>query len=172
VERHHGCPIGNPASYAAAVPSTSFRPRGPETDPGQRPLAASFTAVFGALLTAEVLLFGALMVLADPRLDRGTVVIAVLVLAGAASSLMVFQGRRGGWILLVLAAIGALAAVLMFALVLSALGLPDQMWIAVLLAVVPLGCLVLAPQRPVRQWAGLGPTRRPAGGRRGPARSH
>jgi peptidoglycan/LPS O-acetylase OafA/YrhL len=143
------------------VPSTSFRPR-----------AASVAAAFGALLTAEMLFFGVVLVMADPRLDRSTLVIAVLVLAGAGGTLMVFQGRRGGWMLLALAAVGALAAVLMLALVLSALGIPDQLWMPVLLAVVPLACLVLAPQRPVRQWAGLDPTRRPAGGRRGPARSH
>jgi hypothetical protein len=154
------------------VPSTSFRPRGSETDTGQRPLAAVFAAVFGALLTAEVLFFGALLVLPDVRLDRVTVVIAVLALAGATGSLMVFQGRRGGWILLAVTAVGALAAVMMMVLVLAALGATAATWAAVLLTVGPLGCLVLAPQRSVRAWAGLRSARRPAGGRRGPARSH
>jgi hypothetical protein len=143
------------------VPSTPFRPR-----------AASITAAFGALLTAEVLFFAVILVMADPRLDRSTLVIVVLVVAAATGTLMVFQGRRGGWILLGLAAVGTLAAVLMYALILSALGVPDQMWTAVPLALVPLGCLVLAPQRAVRAWAGLAPARRSAGGRRGPAGSH
>jgi hypothetical protein len=152
------------------VPSTSFRAPEPGTGTGQRPLAASFATVFGVLLTAEVLFFGALLVGPDVRLDRVTVVIGVLVLAGAAGSLMVFQGLRGGWVLLVLSAVGALAALLLMVLVLGALGATAQMWAATLLAVGPLGCLVLAPQRSVREWAG--PTRRPAGGRRGPARPH
>jgi hypothetical protein len=153
------------------VPSTSFRGRGPETDTGQRPLAASFATAFGVLLTAEVLFFGALLVVPDVRLDRVTVVIGVLVLAGAAGSLMVFRGVRGGWVLLVLTAVAALAALLLMALVLGALGATAEMWAAALLAVGPLGCLVLAPRRAVREWEGRGPTRRPAGGRRGPTRS-
>ncbi len=78
------------------MPSTSFRPREPGTDTGQRPLAASFATAFGALLTAEVLFFGAFLVLPDARLDRVTLVTVVLALAGAVGSLMVFQGRRGG----------------------------------------------------------------------------
>lgn len=154
------------------MPSTSFRPRGPDTDAGQRPLAASFASAFGVLMTVEVLFFGGLLVVPEPRLDRVTVVIGVLVLAGAAASLLVFRGLRGGWILLVLAAVGGVAAVGVMVLVLGALGLTSQMWAAVLLAVGPLGCLVLAPQRSVRAWAGLEPTRRPAGGRRAPAGSH
>ena len=152
------------------MPSTSFRPRAPGTDTGQRPLAASFASAFGALLTAEVLFFGALMVVPDVRLDRVTVVIGVLVVAAAAGSVMVFRGVRGGWVLLVLTAVGALAALLLMALILGALGLTAEMWAAALLAVGPLGCLVLAPRRSVREWSGPGPTRRPAGGRRGAAR--
>jgi hypothetical protein len=153
------------------VPSTSFRPRTPGTDAGQRPLAATFATAFGVLLTAEVLLFGGLMVLADPRVDRVAVVLTVLLLAGAAGSLMVARGVRGGWVLLVLTAIGALAGLLLMVLVLAALGGTEQAWAVALLAVGPLGCLVLAPRRSVREWEGREPTRRPAGGRRGPVRS-
>jgi hypothetical protein len=153
------------------VPSTSFRPRAPGTDAGQRPLAASFAAAFGALLTAEVLFFGGLMVLADPRVDRVAVVLAVLLVAGAAGSVMVLRGVRGGWVLLVLTAIGALGALLLMVLILAALGVMAHAWAAALLAVGPLGCLVLAPRRSVREWSGPEPTRRPAGGRRGAAGS-
>jgi peptidoglycan/LPS O-acetylase OafA/YrhL len=153
------------------VRPTSSRPRGPGTGSGRRPLAASFATAFGALLTAEVLFFGFLLVLPDPRPDRIALTTAVLVVAGAAGSLMVFQGRRGGWVLLVVAAVGTLAAVLVLALVLGALGLTGQMWAAVLLAVGPTGCLVLALQRSVREWAGRDRARRPAGGRRAAGRS-
>jgi hypothetical protein len=69
-------------------------------------------------------------------------------------------------------AVGVLAAVLMLVLVLGALGATDQMWFAVPLVVGPLGCLVLALRRPVREWAGLRPARRSAGGRRGAPASH
>jgi hypothetical protein len=153
------------------VPSTSLRPRGPETDSGQRPLAASFAAAFGALLTAEVLFLGCWLVVSDARLDRVTVVVGVLVVASAAGSVLVARGVRGGWVLLVLAAVGALAALLLMALIFGALGVASAMWAAALLAVGPLGCLVLAPRRSVREWSGPAPTRRSAGGRRAAARS-
>ena len=96
----------------------------------------------------------------------------VLALAALAATLMVFRGVRGGWILLALTAVGALAALLMLALVLGALGATAEMWSAVVLTVGPIGCLVLALGRPVREWTGPAGTRRSAGGRRGRARSH
>lgn len=145
------------------MPSTSVRPPGPEADPGLRPLAASFATAFGALLTTEVLIFGVLMVVADPRLDRATLVAATLVLAAAVGSLMVFQGRRGGWLVLVLASVGAFAGLFLLLLVIRALGVPAEPWAVALLAAPPLGCLVLAPQRAVRSWAGPAPAGRPAG---------
>ena len=154
------------------MPSTSFRPRGPEPDLVPRPRAAAVAAAFGALMTAELLFLAVMLVVGNSRLDRSGVVIVVLVLAAAAGTLMTLQGRRGGWLLLALAAIGALAAVGMLALILIALEAPGPLAVPALLAVGPLGCLALAPQRSVRRWAGLHPTRRPAGGRRGPAPSH
>jgi hypothetical protein len=73
---------------------------------------------------------------------------------------MVLRGRRGGWQMLTVTAVGVLLALFMFALVLGALGVPSGMGWA-LLAVGPVASLVLAPRRRVREW-----TRRSAGGRR------
>ena len=83
------------------MPSTSFSARRrAATGAPERPLAVPFAAGFGALTAVEVLFLGALMWLPDPRMDRVTVVTLLLVAAASAGSLMVLQGRRGGWLLL------------------------------------------------------------------------
>jgi hypothetical protein len=154
------------------VPSTSFRGTnrsGARLD--ERPLAVPFAAAFGALMAGEVLFLGVALLLPDFRLDRFTVVFLVLVLWAVAGSLMVLQGRRGGWIVLVIVALGGVAAVLILVLILAALGATGSAWAAALLTVGPLGCLVLAPQRSVRQWTGASAARRSAGGRRGSGRA-
>ena len=151
-----------------AGPRARNRSGAPEDE---RPLAVPFAAAFGALMAAEVLFLGVALLLPDFRLDRFTVVFVVLFLGAVAGSLMIVQGRRGGWILLVVVALGGLAAVLVLVLILAALGGTGPAWAAALLTVGPLGCLVLAPQRSVRQWAGARPARRSAGGRRGSPRA-
>ena len=133
----------------------------------ERPLAVAVAAAFGALLAAEVLFLSVVLLLPDFRLDRLTVVFLMVFLGAVGGSLMVIQGRRGGWILLVIVALGGLAAVLILVLVLAALDATGSAWAAVLLTVGPLGCLVLAPQRSVREWAAAGAARRSAEGRRG-----
>jgi hypothetical protein len=136
-----------------------------------RPLVVAIAAVFGALLAAEVLFLGGMPLLSDGRLNRFTVVFLALFVGAVAGSLMVVQGRRGGWIVLMIVAAGGLAAVLILVLVLAALDVAGVAWVAVLLSVGPLGCLVLAPQRSVREWSRAGAARRSAGGRRRAARS-
>jgi hypothetical protein len=98
-------------------------------------------------------------------------VLLVLFLGAVAGSVMVVQGRRGGWILLMVVALGGLAAELILVLVLAALDGTGSAWAAALLTVGPLGCLVLAPQRSVREWSAAGAARRSAGGRRRPPRA-
>ena len=131
----------------------------------------AIAAFFGALLAAEVLFLGGVPLLSDAPLSRFTVVFLVLFVGAVAGSLMVVQGRRGGWIVLMIVASGGLAAVLILLLVLAALDVAGVAWAAVLLSVGPLGCLVLAPQRSVREWSRAGAARRSAGGRRRAARS-
>jgi hypothetical protein len=154
------------------VPSTSLRARNGSGGPHEeRPIAVATAAVFGALLAAEVLFLGGMIVLPDARVDRFSVVFLVLFLGAVAGSLMVVQGRRGGWIVLLIVGLGGLATVLVLVLVLAALDATGAAWAAALFAVGPLGCLVLAPQRPVREWTRAGAARRSAGGRRRAARS-
>ena len=55
-----------------------------------------------------------------------------------------------------------LAVVVLFAV----LGGGSALWGALALLIAPVGCLVLALRRPVREWTRAGRARRPAGGRR------
>jgi polyferredoxin len=141
-------------------------PKPSVADQDERPLTVAIAAVFGALLAAEVLFLGGMPLLSDAGLNRFTVVFLVLFVGAVAGSLMVVQGRRGGWIVLMIVASGGLAAVLILLLVLAALDVAGLAWVAVLLSVGPLSCLVLAPQRSVREWSRAGAARRSAGGRR------
>jgi hypothetical protein len=136
------------------------------TTPGERPPAVPFAVVFGFLLTVEVLYLGWLLWSPDPAVDRFLVVPLLLAAAAALGSVLVLQGRRGGWAVLAVAAALPLLALLGLVFLLGAFGAGAQMWAAVLLAVGPLATLVLALRRPVRQWCGSGRARRSPGGRR------
>jgi hypothetical protein len=118
-------------------------------------------ALFGVLVAAEdgylawLLSFGWYLV--------APLVLAVAALAGAA---LVWWGRRGGWLVLALAATVPLLGLLALAGLFGVLGGGMAMWSAVFLLAGPVGCLVLALRRSVREWRGPRSTRS-AGGRRG-----
>jgi hypothetical protein len=131
-----------------------------------RPLVVPFAAFFGLLVAAEALYLAWLLWTPEIGWDRFMAVplaLAVLALGGAA---MVFTGRARGWLVLTLAAALLLAGLAVMAAIFAALGGAEEAWSTVLLVVGPLGCLVLAPRRPVRQWTGVGRARRSPGGRR------
>jgi hypothetical protein len=136
------------------------------TAPRERPLVVPFAVAFGFLLTAEVLYLGWLLWEPDPAVDRFLVVPLLLAAAAALGSVLVLQGRRGGWAVLAVAAVLPLLALLGLIFLLGAFGAGAQTWAAVLLLVGPLVTLVLALRRPVRQWCGSGRARRSPGGRR------
>lgn len=137
--------------------------------PPGRPLAVPFAAFFGLLLAAEAAWFGWLF--GTPDLGWTWFAAAPLLLAGlsAVGAVLVFTGLGPGWIVLAVAALVSLVGVLVVAGFLAVLGGGPAVWAALLLLVGPLTCLVLALQRPVREWARA---RRPQGGERtgGPAR--
>ena len=137
--------------------------------PGERPLAVPFAAVFGLVLTVEVLWLGWLLVEPDPGFDLFLVVPLVLSAATALGSVLVFQGRRWGWVVLAVAAVLPLLALLGLVFLLGAFGAGGPMWAAVLLLIGPVATLVLTLRRPVREWCGA---RRPPGGRRGAGSAH
>ena len=125
-----------------------------------------FAAVFGLLLAVEVGYLGYLLWEPDPSFDWYLVTPVVLAALAVVGSVLVLRGRRRGWIVLAVAAVLPLLALLGLVFVLGAFGATAEMWAALALTAGPLGCLVLATRRPVREWTGRGrPTRSPGGGR-------
>jgi hypothetical protein len=123
-----------------------------------------FAAAFGVLVAAECLWLAWLLRHPEvPPVSSLAVpaVLAGLALAGAA---LVVLGRARAWLLLaavsVVLALGLLVAAVLF----GALGLGAVVGQALLLLVGPVGCLVLATRRPVREWT------RPARATRPPER--
>jgi hypothetical protein len=123
--------------------------------------------IFGFLLAVEVLYLGWLVWEPEPAVDRFLLVPVVLAVAAAVGSVLVLQGRRGGWVVLAVAAVLALLVLAGLVLLLGALGGTGTMWAATLLLVGPLVTLVLALRRPVREWCRTGRASRSPGGRRG-----
>jgi hypothetical protein len=140
-------------SRAAARRSPRAAPRRqPLPGPAGRPVLAPFAAVFGVLVAAEYLWLAWL--LRDPA--AGTpwfvavpAVLAVLALAGAA---LVVLGRGRAWLLLAAVSVVLVLCLLGTAVLFGALGLGAAVGQTLLLLVGPLGCLLLAVRRPVREW--------------------
>jgi len=125
-----------------------------------------FAGIFGLLVAAEEAYFVWLL-----SFGWYLVVPLVLAVATVTAVLLVWWGRRGGWVLLAASGVLPLLGVLALALLFAYLGGGLAFWSALLLLVGPVGCLALALQRPVRRWGGSG-TRTPStGGRRAAARS-
>src|SRR5687767_10787403 len=149
-------------------------PRGavPAAPTGERPLAASMAAVFGLLVIA---VDGYLTwLLWTPEVGWTSYLLVpvgfgVLAVAAAAA---VFLGVRRGWLLLAVAAALPLLALLAVVVLFALLGGGSAFFGAMALLVAPVGCLVLALRRPVREWTRSGRGRRPAGGRREPGSAH
>ncbi|HYO35313.1 MAG TPA: hypothetical protein VER97_04500 [Geodermatophilus sp.] len=88
-------------------------------------------------------------------------VLAVLALAGA---VLVVLGRARAWVLLAVVSVVLVLCLLGTAVLFGALGLGAVAGQALLLLAGPVGCLVLAVRRPVREWT------RPARATRAPDR--
>jgi hypothetical protein len=161
-------PSSTRRSPKAAPPRRSPRaaPPPPAATLTARPVQAPFAAVFGLLVAVEALYLAWLLWEPDPGIHWFVAVPLLLAVAAAAGSVLVFLGRARGWALL--AVVGALQMLVMLALVLlfGALGGGEALWWALLLLVAPVGCLVLALQRPVREWTRPRRASRPAEGAR------
>ena len=141
-------------------PRAAPRPQ-PPFAPAGRPVLVPSTAVFAVLVAAEYLWLAWL--LRDPELSAAwyvvvPVVLAVLALAGA---VLVWVGRARAWVLLTVVSAVLVLALLGTAVLFGALGLGAVVGQALLLLVGPVGCLVLAARRPVRQWTRPGRATRP-----------
>ncbi|SDO57376.1 hypothetical protein [Geodermatophilus sp. DSM 45219] len=138
---------------ARRSPRAAPRPQ-PPSPPAGRPVLVPFTAVFAVLVAAEYLWLAWL--LRDPELSAAwyvvvPVVLAVLALGGAA---LAWLGRARAWALLAVVSVALALALLGTAVLFGALGLGAVVGQALLLLVGPVGCLLLAVRRPVREWTG------------------
>jgi hypothetical protein len=162
-----------PSSSTRRSGSATTRPRRPigrgfpppPTAP-VRPVSAPFAAVFGVLVAAEDAYLGWLLWDAEPGWGWYLLLPALLAAGALTGAFLVLRGRAPGrWIsgsavlavCCLLPMLGLLGLVAFFAL----LGGGQAAWWAVLLAVGPLGGLVLALQRPVRDWTRPASRRRP-----------
>lgn len=159
----------SPRSRAAARRSPRAAPRRPQPPPrpAGRPVLAPFAAAFGALVAAEYLWLAWLLhdpEVATPWFVAVPVVLAVLALTGAA---LVVLGRARAWALLAAVSVVLVLCLLGTAVLFGALGLGAVVAQTLLLLVGPLGCLVVAVRRPIREWThSAGATRTPERGRR------
>ncbi|PRY50591.1 hypothetical protein LY71_103150 [Geodermatophilus tzadiensis] len=158
-------------SPRAAAPSPAVRRAAPPP-PAGRPLAAPFAFVFGLLVAAEDLYLGWLLLEPDPGWHWYVVVSAGLALLAVAGAVLVLLGRGRGWLVLAVAAVLPALLLLGVAGLFGALGDGGSVGWALLLLAGPVGALVLALGRPIREWtrpARRTPAARPAGTGRGGA---
>jgi hypothetical protein len=132
----------------------------------RRPPAVPFAVAFGLLTAVEVLYLGYLLWEPAPAFDWYLVVPVVVAVLAVVASLLVLRGTPRSWMLLAGTAVVPLAALLVLVFVLGAFGATAETWSAVLLMTGPLGCLILASRRPVREWTRPRRATRSAGGRR------
>lgn len=121
-----------------------------------RPMLVPFAVAFALLVAAEDgfvawVLWG----------TRAWLVAAVLVLGIVAvvGAVLTSAGRGRGWLVLLAGSLLPLLVLLAAVLLLGYLGTGAGALLVLLLAVGPVGCLVLALQRPVREWTAPSPRR-------------
>ena len=124
-------------------------------------MQAPFAAVLGLVVAVEDGYVGWLMLDADPGWGWYLLAPAALALLAVAGAALVWAGRGRGSVVLALAAVLPLLGLVLLLALFTALGSTGSVWWAVLLLVGPLAALVLALQRPVRDWT----RRRPAASR-------
>jgi O-antigen/teichoic acid export membrane protein len=117
-------------------------------------------------MAVEVLYLGYLLWEPAPALDWYLVVPLVVAAVAVVASLLVLRGRARAWMLLAGVAVVPLVALLVLVFILASLGATAEAWSAVLMTTGPLGCLILATRRPVREWTASRTTRSPGGPRR------
>ncbi|MGY1607049.1 MULTISPECIES: hypothetical protein [unclassified Geodermatophilus] len=135
---------------AAAAPSAPAR--SPSRPARVRPLTAPFAAVFGLLVAAEDLYLAWLLWAPEPGWDWFVLTPAGLALLAVVGAVLVLLGRGRGWLVLTLAAVPSVLLLLGVAFLFGVLGDGRSVGWALLLLVGPVGCLVLAVRRPIRDW--------------------
>jgi hypothetical protein len=129
-------------------------------------MVVPFAVVFAALVAAEDLYFARLLWTPETGWDWFILVPGALAALALTGGVLVYLGRGRGWLVLAIAAALPLIGLAVITALFAALGGGQAMWMAVLLCVGPVTCLVLALQRPVREWSGTRRANRSSGGRR------
>jgi hypothetical protein len=155
-----------------AVPHPLARGVAGRPEPRERPLTVPFAAAFAALVAAEELYLGWLLWEPDPGWHWYVLVAIALAAWTVTGAVLVWQGRRRAWLVLAAASTLPLLLLVGFAVLFGALGGGEAVWWALLMLAGPIGCLVLAAGRPVREWtaprhAPPAPPRTRPGGRAG-----
>ncbi|UOY02853.1 hypothetical protein [Blastococcus sp. PRF04-17] len=160
-----------PSSSSRSRVPTRRSPR-PAARPGaappapERPFLVPFAAVFAVLVAAEDLYLAWLLRTPETGWDAFAVVPALLAVAALVAAVLVWTGRARGWLVLAVAAVVPLVGLLGLTALFAALGGGQAMWSSMLLLIGPLGALVLALRRPVREWTTPATADRSPGGRR------
>jgi hypothetical protein len=146
----------------------SPRPARPGAAPAapERPLLVPFAVVFAVLVAAENVYLAWLLRTPETGWDAFAVVPVLLAVLALVAAVLVWTGRARGWLVLAVAAAVPLLGLLALTALFAALGGGQAMWSAVLLLVGPIGALVLALRRPVREWTTPATAGRSPGGRR------
>ena len=122
-----------------------------------------FAAAFGVLVAAEYVWLAWLLRDPEVAVPWSVAVPAVLAVSTLAGAALVVLGRARAWLLLVVVSVVLALGLLGTAVLFGALGLGAVVAQALLLLVGPVGCLVLATRRPVREWTRPARATRPAG---------
>jgi hypothetical protein len=158
--------MASSSSRSRAATRRSPRPAPRGRDAAERPLAATLAAVFGLLVAAVDTYLTRLLWTPEVGWDSYLLVPILLGVLAAAAAVAVFLGLRRAWLLLVVAAVLPLVGMLAVVVLFAALGGGSALWGALALLIAPVGCLVLALRRTVREWTRRGQASRPPGGRR------
>jgi len=151
-------------SRSTARPAPRRSPRRaplPSAAAAVRPPLVPVAGAFGLLVAAEEAYFVWLL-----SFGWYLVVPLVLALVTVTAVLLVWWGRRGGWVLLAVSAVLPLLGLVALAVLFGYLGGGLAFWSTLLLLVGPVGCLALTLQRPVRRWNGDAAGTPSTGGRR------
>ena len=147
--------------------ATQHRPRRPlgrgfATAPPEpvRPVQAPFAALFGVLVALVDGYLGWLLWDADRRWSWYLLVPLLLVAGALAGAVLVVRGRGIGRVsgsaLLAWSCVLPLLGLLALTVFFAALADAEAAWMSVVLLVAPLGAMVLALRRPVREWTRRG----------------
>jgi hypothetical protein len=136
------------------------------TPPEERPLTATLAAVFGLLVAAVDGYLAWLLWTPEVGWDPYLLVPALLAVLAVGAAVAVFLGVNRAWLFLAAAAVLPLLGLLAVLVLFAALGGGSALWGALALLIAPVGCLILALRREVRDWTRPDRARRTAGVRR------